>query len=108
MERQWLLPRALVLGVERDSIDNGVSLVNAMRKVRSERALVVRTLPGTLVTPMTPPLGAEPQSTGFEALDSALRVARVSDDTETESCIATLSAFVQISCCLLDGISRIL
>lgn len=96
--RQWPVPRTLVLGFERDSIDNSETLVKAVRRARNDRALVVRTLPGTHVTPMTPPFGSEAQSTGFEAFDSALRVARDAAETDIESCIATVSAFVQIVC----------
>ncbi len=88
--------RTLVVRYDRDSLDNSDALVEAIRRRNGEKAVVLRLMQGTHVTPFTLKFGEVLRSTGFDVLDEGLQSLRRGADSEIDQTVNTVSAFVKL------------
>lgn len=93
---RYHVSKNLVVSFERDDLDDAPQLVRVLRSRFGDSGVIVRTLPGTHVTPMTPELGNEFYGTGNEQVNRWIKEQGDGVGKELDSLIAVVAAFLKL------------
>lgn len=90
--------RNLIVSYTQDTLDCSRELIPILEKRFGEKNVVVRTLTGTHVTPLTPELdSSRMQSTGFEQVDGAVRSAADTARRQLYDTVTIIVAFLRLN-----------
>lgn len=95
VRERYAVECTLVVSFDRDELDCSEEVADAIRDKFGAAGVMRRKLAGTHVTPLTPMIGDEMQSTGNETLDDAIGGAAGRARGEFDALVNTVAAFVR-------------
>lgn len=94
----YSVDRNLIISYTQDTLDCSRELIPVLQDRFSEKNVVIRTLSGTHVTPLTPELdSSRMQSTGFEQVDGAVKSAADSARRQLYDTVTIIVAYLRLN-----------